>query len=442
MAANTTCCSCNGLNARCITCICVKGKKPRVNCHPSKSNKCQNNITHRQMRLVSISSSGSAIVGSSSVLDRSPTCSASTEIEANLPSSTLQPNVQGIDSQAGNATYMYVDPLMVRAYGESLVQESQSIDPPPDVWYSRWLTIVQLSGKHYSLPGGPVGRKYVNQLSKELSYFTAGTYSSERFLVYSSVVLQRHRSIRKGSDIRRILERRLGMWSAEDYDTLIQEAVRCDKSLVNRNKFSDSRSHITSIFTKLMLLGKVKAAVRWISEQATEKVLRHDDLIDEMSSGGDISRVPVIDILHRKHPEPSIPPQSILIECDPLPVFENVEITGNIIQRVASMIQGSAGPGGCDSNHWQDALLRYGAHSTTLRESVACLARTIANTILPWSETKCLMASRLVALDKCPDVRPIGIGETLRRLIGKAVVVITRRKYVEVISYVLEQHLV
>ena len=161
-----------------------------------------------------------------------------------------------------------------------------------------------------------------------------------------------------------------------------------------------------------------------------------------MSSGGDISRVLVIDILHRKHPESSIPPQSILIECDPLPVFENVEITGNIIQRVASMIQGSAGPGGCDSNHWQDALLRYGAHSTTLRESVACLARTIANTILPWSETKCLMASRLVALDKCPDVRPIGIGETLRRLIGKAVVVITRRKYVEVISYVLEQHLV
>ena len=68
-----------------------------------------------------------------------------------------------------------------------------------------------------------------------------------------------------------------------------------------------------------------------------------------------------------KHPEPSIPPQSILTECDPCLSFsENVEITGNIIQRVASMIQGSAGPGGCDSNHWQDALLQYGAHSTTL----------------------------------------------------------------------------
>ena len=90
------------------------------------------------------------------------------------------------------------------------------------------------------------------------------------------------------------------------------------------------------------------------------------------------------------------------------------------------MMQGSAGPGGCDATHWQDSLLCYGAHSASLRESVASLARTLANTVVSWSDIWALMACHLVALDKCPGVRPIEIVETLRRILGKAVALVTR----------------
>ena len=49
----------------------------------------------------------------------------------------------------------------------------------------------------------------------------------------------------------------------------------------------------------------------------------------------------------------------------------------------------------------------------------------LSNNVVEWDDICALMANRLIALDMCPGVRPIGIGETLRRILGKVVALVT-----------------
>ena len=91
----------------------------------------------------------------------------------------------------------------------------------------------------------------------------------------------------------------------------------------------------------------------------------------------------------------------------------------------AHRIQGSGGPGRC-------VLLRYGPHSSRCRDALASLVSLLSNSTVDWNLICALLANRLIALDKHPGIRPIGIGETLRRILSKVVCLITRTDAEEV----------
>ena len=185
-----------------------------------------------------------------------------------------------------------VDKLIVEGFGSSMVK-SDALDRSC-VWCARWLKVVRLYGRVYAIPGGAIGKKYVGLLSEEVMHVAVGNYPSDRLIVFSAVMLQREKSVRKGKDIRRVLERRMDLWKRSEYDLLLQEAIRCDQSLKSLQKQDFDSDHVVKIFTRLMLQGKVNSAVRWLSEKARGGVLNPNDLLSEDSTEL------VLDVLRKK----------------------------------------------------------------------------------------------------------------------------------------------
>jgi len=64
--------------------------------------------------------------------------------------------------------------------------------------------------------------------------------------------------------------------------------------------------------------------------------------------------------------------------------------------------------------------------SDDLCEALAGVAKRLCTTFVDPSGLTAFVACRLIALDKCPGVRPIGIGESVRRVIAKTVLSVIR----------------
>ena len=106
------------------------------------------------------------------------------------------------------------------------------------------------------------------------------------------------------------------------------------------------------------------------------------------------------------------------------------EIDGTAVQRAAKYLQGSGGPTLVDADGWKHILCSksFGNASVELCNAIADLAKKLCRESIHPDSLHELVANRLIPLDKGadkdgkPGVRPIGIGEVLRRIIGKVVI--------------------
>ena len=159
---------------------------------------------------------------------------------------------------------------------------------------------------------------------------------------------------------------------------------------------SDAR--IAHIFAKLMMEGKIKSALRFVSEYSKGGVLSLESSNNETLT--------VRDVLRKKHPAPKPIAQNSLLygvidDVDAI-LFNGIDATA--IRAAALRTTGAAGPSGMDAVGWRRLCASFNAASNDLCEAMASLAKRLCTEFVDPVGIDAFFACRLIPLDKCPGV--------------------------------------
>ena len=247
------------------------------------------------------------------------------------------------------------------------------------------------------------------------------SWNSERPLVFTHVVLTKTLGIRRDREIRARITRCMEIWERGQYAGLVGDAEAEGAAREGRSVFSgeEEDNALARSFHKTVLSGKLRQAVRRATDREGGGCLLPGDKCTK-------TRLLVADFLREKHPDMRVPPVENPA-CAAFEVYEGVpknvplDFTEDDVTWVASKLSGAAGALGAEAMELQNWLLHFGCASEELRVVVAILSDWMANSSPHWAAYCALMACHLVALDKRTGVRPVGIGEKLRRALAKLV---------------------
>ena len=260
------------------------------------------------------------------------------------------------------------------------------------------------------VPSGKVGKDFVHEAANLLNTFNNNSENKKiaimLLMLLFPLVLQKPSQDSKSRDHVIAIERRLTLFRAGDFQALLREGRLIQSRLPS---LAGKARNAVRTFTRLMLHGKVGKALQAIRES-------------------DVAPVPVtpevVSMLKQKHP-PSADTDSILqgpllpkIDC----TFAHISAAS--VLKAAKTLSGSGGPSGADSDLWRHMLLskKLRPASNELAQAISTFAVKLATETIDPHHLSAYVASRLIPLSKKPSgIRPIGIGEVLRRLVGKVI---------------------
>lgn len=270
----------------------------------------------------------------------------------------------------------------------------------------------------FILPTGNAGKNYIKEVTKLLNAWTQDSplrqVSLKAIHTMPALLLQKPSKTSKSKDHLKALERRLELWNKGEINLLLLEAETIQQRLKNNNS-PKNIADISKKFAKLMGKGNINGALKLLTNNMENGVLPLDDK--------------TLNALKQKHPKSQPAYEETLINGDP-PVIHPIifeDINEELVRKAAIRTKGGSGPSGLDADGWRRIITSnaFGTCASDLRKAIADFIKYICVNEIECQNNKTTLesfiASRLVPLDKNPGLRPIGVGEVLRRIAGKVV---------------------
>ena len=105
-----------------------------------------------------------------------------------------------------------------------------------------------------------------------------------------------------------------------------------------------------------------------------------------------------------------------------------------MVREASLKTKGSGGPSGVDSNGFlrMMACKSFKKSGTNLCSAIATMTRRLRTAYVDPRSIEAILTNRLIPLDKGEGkVRPIGVGEVIRRIMGKCVVSVTKQDVID-----------
>ena len=217
------------------------------------------------------------------------------------------------------------------------------------------------------------------------------------------------------------------MWGTSHADCNIKELIKEGSTIQAQLKASGRELDDTALakrFASMVFNNNLKGAMALVAEKSKGGIMAVNEKTKrEMAA---------------KHPKAEPATTQALLTGDIPPSLHHVfysALDGELVKKCALRTKGSAGVSHQEDALWHKMVTGFKDSSSTLCNAVAVLTKRLATEYVDPRGLEALLANRGIAIDKGGGaLRPVGVGEMVRRIIGKAIMTVTGEKVQEAVG--------